>query len=58
MSIGCLLINRKTLYFELNTYQACWAAVVAQLAEWSLLTPEIPGSNPNIVKNLSVNCII
>ena len=34
-----------------------WAVVVAQLAERSLPTPEIRGSNPNIGKNLSVNCI-
>ena len=34
------------------------AVVVAQLAEWSLPTREIRGSNPNIGKNLSVNCII
>ena len=26
----------------------CSAVVVAQLAEWSLLTPEIPSSIPNI----------
>ena len=31
---------------------------MAQLAEQSLLTPEIRGSNPNIGKNSSVNCII
>ena len=37
------------------------AMVVAQLAEWSLPTPEIRGLNPNIVNvlfrtYLSVNC--
>ena len=34
------------------------AVVVAQLAEQSLLTPEIRGSNPNIGKHLCVNCKI
>ena len=27
-----------------------WAVVVAQLGEWSLLTPQIRGSNPIISK--------
>ena len=33
-----------------------WAVVVAQLAEWSLPTPEDCYSNPDISK-LTVNCI-
>ena len=28
------------------------------MVEWSLPTPEICGSNPNIVKILSANCIL
>ena len=32
------------------------AVVVAQLVEWSLPTPEICGSNPDIDKILSTNC--
>ena len=35
---------------------AHWAVVVAQLVELSLLTPEICGSNLNMVKILSTNC--
>ena len=34
------------------------AVVVAQLVEQSLLTPEIPGSNPDIGKTLSTDCTI
>ena len=34
------------------------ASVVAQMAERSLPTPEIRGLNPNMGKNLSVNCIM
>ena len=32
------------------------AVVVAQLVEWSLLTPEIRGSDPNIDRILSTTC--
>ena len=31
-----------------------WAVVVAQLVEWSLLIPEVRGSNPVIGKNLFI----
>ena len=42
----------------LTKFKDNWAVVVAQLAEWSLPTPEIRGSNPDISnKNFkSVNC--
>ena len=32
-------------YLEPKNNTFCWAVVVEQLAEWSLLTPEDPGSN-------------
>ena len=35
-----------------------WAVIVSQLAEPSLLTPEIRGSNPNMGKIISTNCNI
>ena len=38
----------KTFFF-INFGQN-WAVVVAQLVEWSLLTPEVHGSNPVVGK--------
>ena len=40
----------KTFFF-INFGQN-WAVVVAQLVEWSLLTPEVHGLNPVIGKHL------
>ena len=44
-------------YGELQIIE-CWTVVVAQLVEWSLPTPEIRNSNPDISKILSSNCTI
>ena len=38
---------KKTFLRRMN-----WAVVITQLVEWSLPTPEVCGSNPNLSKNL------
>ena len=35
-----------------------WAVVVAHLVEWSLLIPEVRGSNPVIAKNIILNILL
>ena len=45
------LLSSKDLQLKLQTILG-WAVVVAQLVEWLLPTPEIPGLNPVIGNNV------
>ena len=68
MYFDVLCLKEKSFYqnslirFSFKSYVCESAVVVAQLVEWSILTPEARGSNPVIGKILSTklttNCII
>ena len=52
--ITCRIISAKIVtesITKINEYY-CRTVIVAQLAERSLLTPEVGGSNPVVIRNL------
>ena len=52
-------IHKSVFLFWKFVYKGItWAVVVAQLAEWSLLTPEVRGLNPDIRKFYIEHCLL
>ena len=58
--LGGFLVCRhcQGFHFKITQRTLKWEVVVAQLVGWSLLTPEIRCSNPNIGKIKSINCTL